>query len=118
MTMAWVALIVAFVTSSLLLGTAWLLRASRKRDQRGAIIAAYVGATVIPLIGSVFVPLTGIGSRTSSEVTVLMPLIGIGFGIYLLLKKNFVDGVSSVISGILMMLFLQFLFATITCGSC
>jgi|SRR5579863_819511 len=118
MTTAWVALIVAFVAMGLLVGTAWVLRASRKRDQRGAILAAYVGATVIPLIGSIFIPSIGIGSRRSFEIAIFIPLIGIGFGIYLLVKKNFVDGVCSIILALLMMLFLVVMDSLLLCGSC
>jgi hypothetical protein len=68
---------------------AWALRNS---DHRRAIIAAYVGA-------------------------VFMPPIGIAFGIYLLVKKSFVHGVSSSVLAFLTMSFWYVYFTTL-CGGC
>jgi hypothetical protein len=93
---SWVNLLAAFTTSCFAGAIALALRVRRARDHRGAIIGAYLGAA-------------------------FMPLIGIGFGIYLLAKRNFVDGVYSIILAFLIISFwyyLEYLQFPPVCGSC
>ena len=93
---SWVNLLAAFTTSCLAAGIALALRALRDRDHRGAVIGAYLGAA-------------------------FMPLIGIGFGIYLLTKRDFIDGVYSIILACLIISFwyyLEYLQFPPVCGSC